>query len=113
MVLANILRTNVEAHRPLPQDSELLKSLRVLTRAQQDAAWDQITISNRIRTVATGLLCCRALRRSSAVGGISAGLAYRPDRPGRCADTCRRSGADRRRSGVDAARGWPAAWHHR
>ncbi len=35
----------------MPQDSELLKSLRVLTRAQQDAAWDQVTITNRIRTV--------------------------------------------------------------
>ncbi|MEV0398410.1 IS110 family transposase [Polymorphospora rubra] len=51
MVLANILRTDIEAHRPLPQDSEVLQSLRVLTRAQQDAAWDQVTISNRIRTV--------------------------------------------------------------
>jgi transposase len=51
MVLANILRTDAAAHRPLPQDSELLQSLRVLTRAQQDAAWDLVTITNRIRTV--------------------------------------------------------------
>jgi transposase len=51
MVLANILRTDTAAHRPLPQDSELLQSLRVLTRAQQDAAWDQVTITNRIRTL--------------------------------------------------------------
>lgn len=51
MVLANILRTDAEAHRPLPQDSELLQSLRVLTRAQQDAAWDQVTLTNRIRAV--------------------------------------------------------------
>jgi transposase len=51
MVLANILRTDFEAHRPLPNDSELLQSLRVLTRAQQDAAWDQVTMTNRIRTL--------------------------------------------------------------
>jgi transposase len=51
MVLANILRTDAEAHRPLPQDSELLQSLRALTRAQQDAAWDQVTLTNRIRAV--------------------------------------------------------------
>jgi transposase len=51
MVLANILRTDAEAHRPLPHDSELLQSLRVLARAQQDAAWDQVTLTNRIRTV--------------------------------------------------------------
>ncbi|WP_368052491.1 IS110 family transposase [Micromonospora sp. HUAS LYJ1] len=51
MVLANILRTDATAHRPLPADSELLQSLRVLTRAQQDAAWDQVTLTNRIRTL--------------------------------------------------------------
>ncbi|MCI4061443.1 transposase [Micromonospora sp. R77] len=51
MVLANILRTDATAHRPLPADSELLQSLRVVTRAQQDAAWDQITLTNRIRTL--------------------------------------------------------------
>jgi transposase len=32
MVLANILRTDAPAHRPLPADSLLLQSLRVLTR---------------------------------------------------------------------------------
>ncbi|MFF0659607.1 IS110 family transposase [Micromonospora tulbaghiae] len=51
MVLANILRTDATAHRQLPADSELLQSLRVLTRAQQDAAWDQVTLTNRIRTL--------------------------------------------------------------
>jgi transposase len=51
MVLANILRTDMPAHRPLPQDSELLRSLRVLTRAQQDAGWDQVTLTNRVRAL--------------------------------------------------------------
>lgn len=51
MVLANILRTDATAHRPLPADSEKLRSLRVLTRAQQDAAWDQVTMTNRVRAL--------------------------------------------------------------
>jgi transposase len=34
LVLANILRTDLAAHRPLPADSELVLSIRVLARAQ-------------------------------------------------------------------------------
>lgn len=37
VVLANILRTDAELHRPLPGDSELVKAIAVLARAQQDA----------------------------------------------------------------------------
>jgi transposase len=51
VVLANILRTDAHAHRPLPADSELVRSLRVLTRAQQDAIWDRVTATNRVRAV--------------------------------------------------------------
>ena len=51
MVLANILRSDAAAHRPLPADSVLLQSLRVLTRAQQDACWDQVTLTNRVRAL--------------------------------------------------------------
>jgi hypothetical protein len=36
LVLATILRTGPAAHRPLPGDSELAASIRVLARAQQD-----------------------------------------------------------------------------
>ena len=36
-VLANILRTDPDAHRPLPADTELAQAVRVLARAQQDA----------------------------------------------------------------------------
>jgi transposase len=39
--LANILRTDRHAHRPLPRDSELVQSIAVLARAQQDAVWDR------------------------------------------------------------------------
>lgn len=36
-VLANILRTDIAAHRLLPADSELAQTIAVLARAQQDA----------------------------------------------------------------------------
>lgn len=49
--LANILRTDRHAHRPLPQDSELVQSIAVLARAQQDAVWDRQQHANRIRSV--------------------------------------------------------------
>ncbi|WP_297660657.1 transposase [Pseudonocardia sp.] len=51
MVLANILRTDRDAHRPLPDDGEQVRALQVLCRAQQDAVWDKITITNRIRSL--------------------------------------------------------------
>lgn len=51
MVLANVLRTDRDAHRPLPADSVAVRALRVLTRAQQDATWDKLTLTNRIRSL--------------------------------------------------------------
>jgi hypothetical protein len=39
MVLAAILRTDAEMHRPLPAGTELARSVAVLARAAQDAAW--------------------------------------------------------------------------
>jgi hypothetical protein len=36
VVLANILRTDLHAHPPLPDDSELAQAIAVLARAQQD-----------------------------------------------------------------------------
>ena len=36
-VLANVLRTDRHAHRPLPADTELAQAIAVLARAQQDA----------------------------------------------------------------------------
>lgn len=37
LVLANILRTDMAMHRPLPADAELAQAITVLARAQQDA----------------------------------------------------------------------------
>jgi transposase len=50
-VLANTLRTDRHAHRPLPQDSELVQSIAVLACAQQDAVWDRQQHANRIRSL--------------------------------------------------------------
>ncbi len=49
VVLANVLRTDLHAHRPLPADSELAQAIAVLARAQQDAVWDRTTAHNRLR----------------------------------------------------------------
>jgi transposase len=50
-VLANILRTDPQAHRPLPDDSELAQAIRVLARAQQDAVWDRQQIAAKLRSL--------------------------------------------------------------
>jgi transposase len=50
-VLANILRTDAAAHRPLPEDSELADSIRVLARAHQDAIWDRMQTASKLRSV--------------------------------------------------------------
>lgn len=48
MTLANILRTDQHAHRPLPRDSELARSIGVLARAHQDAIWRRTRASNEL-----------------------------------------------------------------
>ncbi|WP_433919848.1 IS110 family transposase [Streptomyces canus] len=51
LVLANILRTDMHAHRPLPDDSDLARAITVLARAQQDAVWARQQIANQIRSL--------------------------------------------------------------
>jgi transposase len=51
LVLANILRTDLAAHRPLPADSELAQAIAVLARAQQDAVWDRTCAHNKLRSL--------------------------------------------------------------
>lgn len=48
MVLANILRTDAAAHRPLPADTELVEAVAILARAQQDAVWDRTQAGNKL-----------------------------------------------------------------
>ncbi len=50
-VLANILRTDLAAHRPLPADSELAQAIAVLARAQQDAVWERTCAHNKLRSL--------------------------------------------------------------
>ena len=50
IVLANVLRTDLHAHRPLPADSELAQANAVLARAQQDAVWDRTQAHNKLRS---------------------------------------------------------------
>lgn len=50
-VLANILRTDSHEHRPMPADSELARTIAVLARAQQDAVWNQLDQTNKVRAV--------------------------------------------------------------
>ena len=51
LVLANILRTDMHAHRPLPDDSDLARAVAVLARAQQDATWNRQQIANQLRSL--------------------------------------------------------------
>jgi hypothetical protein len=50
VVLANILRTDLASHRPLPADTELAQAIAVLARAQQDAVWDRTAAHNKLRS---------------------------------------------------------------
>ena len=51
LVLAQILRTDLAAHRPLPADSELAQAIAVLARAQQDAVWERTCAHNKLRSL--------------------------------------------------------------
>jgi len=50
VVLANVLRTDAHAHRPLPTDTELAQAIAVLARAQQDAIWTRTGAHNKLRS---------------------------------------------------------------
>ncbi|MFE3864966.1 transposase [Streptomyces goshikiensis] len=48
--LLAVLRTDANARRPLPIDSELAQAVAVLVRAQQDAVWDRNQAGNKLRS---------------------------------------------------------------
>jgi transposase len=48
IMLADILRTDAAAHRPIPADTELAEAIRVLARAQQDAVWTRVRLAQQI-----------------------------------------------------------------
>ncbi|WP_231648101.1 IS110 family transposase [Saccharothrix sp. NRRL B-16348] len=49
--LANILRTDAHAHRPMPADSELAQAVAVLARATQDAIWRRTKAAQELRSL--------------------------------------------------------------
>lgn len=51
LVLADLLRTDRHAHRPLPEDTVELAAVRVLARAHQDAVWHRQQTANRLRSL--------------------------------------------------------------
>jgi transposase len=51
LVLAHLLRTDVDRHRPLPADSEQAEAIGVLARAHQDAVWTRTRDVNRLRSL--------------------------------------------------------------
>ncbi|GAA2656434.1 IS110-like element IS117 family transposase [Streptomyces spororaveus] len=51
LVLANIIRTDMHMHRPLPADSDLAQAIGVLARAHQDAIWNRQQLANQLRSL--------------------------------------------------------------
>jgi transposase len=74
VVLAHVLRTDMDMHRPLPADSELAQAIAVLARAQQDAVWDRTTAHNKLRSCLREYYPAFLAAYATAKGGI-----MRPD----------------------------------
>ncbi|WP_452748791.1 IS110 family transposase [Streptomyces bottropensis] len=77
LVLAHILRTDLAMHRPLPNDSELARAIAVLARAQQDAVWSRVQVSNQLRSL---LREYYPAALAAFVTGREGGLAHREAR---------------------------------
>jgi transposase len=75
VLLANIIRTDPDAHRPLPADTELAQAIRVLARAQQDAVWARQQIGNQIRDLLKDFYPAALV----AFAGLPSGGLARPD----------------------------------
>ncbi|GGV20026.1 hypothetical protein GCM10010275_72040 [Streptomyces litmocidini] len=75
MVLANILRTDADAHRRLPADSELAQADAVLARAQQAAVWDRTQAGNKLRSHLREYIPGRLAAVQPITGGFNAPLA--------------------------------------
>ncbi|MFD9130686.1 IS110 family transposase [Kitasatospora sp. NPDC059571] len=74
LVLANILRTDMPMHRPLPADSEQGRAVTVLARAQQDAVWNRQQLGNQIRSLLREYYPAALEAFQSKAGGLA-----RPD----------------------------------
>ncbi|MFF3601556.1 IS110 family transposase [Kitasatospora indigofera] len=74
LVLANILRTDMPMHRPLPADSDQARAVTVLARAQQDAVWNRQQLGNQIRSLLREYYPAALEAFQSKAGGLA-----RPD----------------------------------
>ncbi|MFF2148627.1 IS110 family transposase [Kitasatospora sp. NPDC058190] len=74
LVLANILRTDMPMHRPLPADSDQGRAVTVLARAQQDAVWNRQQLGNQIRSLLREYYPAALEAFQSKAGGLA-----RPD----------------------------------
>ncbi|MFF2080558.1 IS110 family transposase [Kitasatospora sp. NPDC058162] len=74
LVLANILRTDMPVHRPLPADSDQGRAVTVLARAQQDAVWNRQQLGNQIRSLLREYYPAALEAFQSKAGGLA-----RPD----------------------------------
>lgn len=70
VVPANSLGTDRAAHRPLPADSELVRAIAVLARAQQDAVWDRTQAHHKLRSLLGEYYPGLLTAFSTARGGI-------------------------------------------
>jgi transposase len=87
VVLANIVRTDPAAHRPLPADSQRAQAITVLARAQQDAVWACQQLANQLRTTlrqffpaAVGVLCVKHIGLTSSEARVILAAAPTPTR---------------------------------
>ncbi|MGI5048140.1 IS110 family transposase [Streptomyces sp. JAC25] len=71
LVLANIMRTDMHAHRPLPADSELVQAITVLARAQQDAVWTRQQVATQVRSLLREYYPAALLAFQSKQGGLT------------------------------------------
>jgi transposase len=51
VLLANVLRTDGHAHRPLPEDTELVRAVKATARQHQEAIWARQQATNRLRSL--------------------------------------------------------------
>jgi transposase len=74
VLLANIVRADPGAHRPLPADTEAAQAIRVLARAQQDAVWARQQIGNQVRDLLKDFYPAAIVAFADLDGGLA-----RPD----------------------------------
>jgi transposase len=87
LVLAQILRTDAAAHRPLPADFERAQAITVLARGQQDAVWGCQQLANQLRTMllqffpaAVGVFCRKHVGLTSREARVVLAAAPTPTR---------------------------------